>query len=123
MRSQRSTNESYTNIQMNSRGMTSPGMPMKEHDLKDLQRIPGVGISIANDLWEIGIRKVEDLIDKNPEKLYDKSNRHAGVIQDRCLLYVFRCAVYFASNTKHEKEKLKWWNWKVKIQRSVDSSQ
>ncbi|MEO8086759.1 MAG: helix-hairpin-helix domain-containing protein [Bacteroidota bacterium] len=83
-----------------------------QKSLKDLQRIPGVGKSIANDLWKIGIKKVEDLIDQNPQKLYDKSNRQEGVIQDRCLLYVFRCAVYFASNKKHEKEKLKWWNWK-----------
>ncbi|CAN5474246.1 helix-hairpin-helix domain-containing protein [soil metagenome] len=83
-----------------------------QKSLKDLQRIPGVGKSIANDLWEIGIKKVEDLIDQNPQKLYDKSNRHVGVIQDRCLLYVFRCAVYYASNTKHETEKLNWWRWK-----------
>jgi hypothetical protein len=28
------------------------------------------------------------------------------------MLYTFRCAVYYASNTKHDSEKLKWWNWK-----------
>ncbi|NQU25233.1 MAG: pathogenicity locus, partial [Candidatus Nealsonbacteria bacterium] len=27
-------------------------------------------------------------------------------------LYVFRCAVYFASNATHDAELLKWWNWK-----------
>ncbi len=85
----------------------------REESLKDLQRIPGVGKSIANDLMEIGIKSVGDLIDKNPEKLYHKSNKHVGVVQDRCLLYVFRCAVYFASNAKHDLEKLKWWNWKT----------
>ena len=31
---------------------------------------------------------------------------------DRCVLYVFRCAVYYAANETHESEKLKWWNWK-----------
>lgn len=87
-------------------------MNAKVQSLKELQQIPGVGISIANDLWEIGIMHVEDLIDKDPEYLYNKSNKHAGVVQDRCLLYVFRCAVYFASNTKHDKSKLLWWNWK-----------
>jgi len=80
--------------------------------LKSLQHIPGVGKSIANDLWAIGISSVEDLRGKNPEQLYDKSNKKAGIIQDRCLLYVFRCAVYYASNKIHEPEKLKWWNWK-----------
>lgn len=77
-----------------------------------LMEIPGVGISIAQDLVNIGINQVTDLIDKTPEKLYQRSNRFAGVIQDRCLLYVFRCAVYYASNQQHEPELLKWWNWK-----------
>lgn len=36
-----------------------------------------------------------------------------GEPQDRCLLYVFRCAVYYASRAKHDPEVLKWWNWRV----------
>jgi hypothetical protein len=28
------------------------------------------------------------------------------------VLYVFRCAVYYASNSVHDQERLKWWNWK-----------
>jgi hypothetical protein len=28
------------------------------------------------------------------------------------ILYVFRCAVYCASNENHDPELLKWWNWK-----------
>lgn len=76
--------------------------------------IPGVGKSIAADLWNIGIRKVGDLKGKDPDVLYDQSNRYAGTIQDRCLLYVFRCAVYFAETPppEREPEKLQWWNWK-----------
>ena len=79
-------------------------------------QIPGVGKSIANDLLRIGITSVGDLKGKDPDDLYDKSNIVAGKVQDRCLLYVFRCAVYYAG-TKPEKrnpEKLKWWNWKDK---------
>lgn len=83
----------------------------KDISLKDLQRIPGVGKSIANDLWNIGIRQVEDLRHRDPQQLYDQSNAFAGMVQDRCLLYVFREAVYFASNKVHDPEKLKWWNW------------
>lgn len=75
-------------------------------------KIPGVGRSIANDLINIGITSIAELKDNDPQKLYERSNKHAGVVQDRCLLYVFRCAVYYASNTKHSPEKLKWWNWK-----------
>jgi len=84
----------------------------REIVLKELQTIPGVGRSIAIDLYNIGIRKVSDLKRKNPEKLYQLSNQHAGEIQDRCLLYVFRCAVYFAETPKPDKEKLQWWWWK-----------
>jgi hypothetical protein len=86
----------------------------KEVAIKELRQIPGVGVSIANDLWNIGIRKVSDLKKKDPAILYDQSNAFAGAVQDRCLLYVFRCAVYYAETdpSQRKPEKLKWWNWK-----------
>lgn len=82
--------------------------------LKELMIIPGVGKSISKDLYSIGIKSISDLKGKDPQKLYVKSNKYAGVVQDRCLLYVFRCAVYFAEteSKKLKPEKLKWWNWK-----------
>jgi hypothetical protein len=85
-----------------------------KQSIKALTIIPGVGKSIANDLWNIGIRKVSDLQGKDPEYLYDLSNSFTGIVQDRCLLYVFRCAVYYAETplAEQETEKLKWWNWK-----------
>ena len=83
-----------------------------------LQNIPGVGKSIAQDLRNIGIRTINDLKGKNPKKLYEASNNYVGVVQDRCLLYVFKCAVYFAEGGKN-KEKLKWWNWKDKKQPTI----
>jgi hypothetical protein len=87
----------------------------KEKAIKELREIPGIGISIANDLWNINIRSVSDLKAKDPEVLYNKSNKFAGAVQDRCLLYVFRCAVYYAetASSEREPEKLKWWNWKT----------
>lgn len=85
---------------------------MHADHIKELLQIPGVGPSIARDLASIGIRSVKDLKGKSPERLYDKSNRAAGVVQDPCLLYVFRCAVYFASTRRPSPEKLQWWYWK-----------
>lgn len=84
--------------------------------IKALTIIPGVGKSIATDLYNIGITNIDDLKGKDPEGLYNKSNLFAGCIQDRCLLYVFRCAVYFAETPigRQDSEKLKWWNWKDK---------
>jgi hypothetical protein len=86
----------------------------KEKSIPDLQVIPGVGKSIANDLWRIGITNVTDLKGKDPEELYELSNKAVGIVQDRCLLYVFRCAVYYANteSKKQDPQKLKWWNWK-----------
>lgn len=77
-------------------------------------QIPGVGISVANDLYGIGVKSIKDLENKNPRKLYEKLNKTTGSTHDICVLYTFRCAVYFASIKKHDKEKLKWWNWKDK---------
>ncbi|MCI0707841.1 MAG: helix-hairpin-helix domain-containing protein [Ignavibacteriae bacterium] len=88
-------------------------MSMSKHEaLKQLQEIPGVGISIAEDLWELGIRSIPQLKGKNPERLYYRRCEQQGVHIDRCLLYVFRCAVYYASHARHKPELLKWWNWK-----------
>jgi hypothetical protein len=91
-------------------------MTLRQESIKDLMQIPGVGKSIANDLYNIGIRSVKDLKNKNPLYLYEQSNQFAGQVQDRCLLYVFRCAVYYSktSPAKQDPEKLKWWNWKDK---------
>ena len=60
----------------------------------------------------IGITCVEDLIGKNLEELYIKDCMVKGFQVDRCQLYLFRMAVYFAENTEWEEEKLKWWYWK-----------
>ncbi len=92
----------------------------KEQSIKDLKQIPGVGISIANDLWNINIKCVADLHGKDPELLFDQSNQFAGMVQDRCLLYVFRCAVYYAETpvADRELELLKWWNWKYPTRKS-----
>ena len=77
-----------------------------------LEQIPGVGPKIAQDLVSIGIRSVEDLKGRSAENLYHKLCRAKGFNIDRCMLYVLRCAVYYASNTEHDPELLNWHNWK-----------
>ncbi len=80
--------------------------------LKQLQTIPGVGKSIALDLWNQGYRSVDELKGQDPEEMYVRQCELQGTQVDRCLLYIFRCAVYYASNEHHDPELLKWWNWK-----------
>ena len=83
-----------------------------EPALKDLQQIPGVGKELSRMFWSIGIHSVRDLDGGNPDELYQKICDFKGTRVDRCVLYVLRCAVYYASNQKHSAELLKWWNWK-----------
>ncbi len=78
----------------------------------NLLTIPGIGKNIKEDLMNIGIYCVEDLKGKNPEELYLKDAKVKGFQDDRCLLYVFRMAVYYVENDQHEEKKLKWWYWK-----------
>ncbi|MEK6744225.1 MAG: helix-hairpin-helix domain-containing protein [Nitrospirota bacterium] len=80
--------------------------------LQELQTIPGIGKRLARNLFDIGIRRVRDLKGRDPERLYKKLNTLRGHHIDRCVLYTFRCAVYFATETKHDPRLLKWWNWK-----------
>ena len=86
----------------------------RQSALKDLRSVPGVGNRIAEDLWNLGIRSVQDLKGKNPQDLYERLISLAGQHVDRCVLYVFRCAVYYASAEKHDPDLLKWWKWKDK---------
>ena len=79
--------------------------------MRGLQEIPGVGPSIADDLYKLGIRKVSDLKGRDPERLYHRLCRLQGAHIDRCVLYVFRCAVYYASASRPDPDKLLWWNW------------
>lgn len=85
---------------------------MKEHILKEFRQIPGVGKSIAADFWDLGLRSLKDLHGADPEKLYDDFCTLRGCHIDRCMLYVFRCAVYYATEAQYDPELLKWWNWK-----------
>lgn len=84
----------------------------KTTSASDLQTIPGVGPSIAQDLLDVGFRRVSDLRRKNPDAIYEAVCALRGQPQDRCLLYIFRCAVYYATTRQPNPEKLKWWNWK-----------
>lgn len=80
--------------------------------LGELQEIPGIGPSLSRDLYDLGMRRVADLCGADPEALYERHRAAVGTYVDRCVLYAFRCAVYYASRDEHDAELLKWWNWK-----------
>ncbi|MFT3911695.1 MAG: helix-hairpin-helix domain-containing protein [Ferruginibacter sp.] len=86
----------------------------KEKILKQFQTIPSIGKACSLDLWNMGFRNIDELKGKDPSVLYDKLNKLSGVTHDICMLYTFRCAVYYVTEKEHEKEKLNWWYWKDK---------
>ena len=85
---------------------------MPKADKTDLRRIPGVGKNMEEHLARLGFTSVDSLKGQDPEAMYEQDCHLHGGYLDRCVLYAYRCAVYFAENERHEPEKLKWWNWK-----------
>ncbi|MBU5450550.1 helix-hairpin-helix domain-containing protein [Acetivibrio sp. MSJd-27] len=78
----------------------------------DLQNIPGVGRKTEEDLIALGYTTIDSLKGQNPEEIYQRDCARRGFIIDRCQLYVYRCAVYFAETKYPDPEKCKWWYWK-----------
>jgi hypothetical protein len=62
---------------------------MKAHRAQrdDLQSVPSVGPSIAQDLRDLGVTSVAALARRDPERLYRALNRLTGATQDPCVLY------------------------------------
>jgi hypothetical protein len=82
-----------------------------EKNEEELTVIPGVGESTKRDFILLGINKVSELKGCGPQELYDRLCEITQAKQDRCVLYVYRCAVYYAEGGR-DSEKLKWRNWK-----------
>lgn len=78
----------------------------------DLLVIPGVGKATKQDLLNLGYTCMEDLCGENPEEIYARDCILQNTHIDRCQLYVYRLAVYFAETENPDPEKLQWWKWK-----------
>lgn len=85
--------------------------PKSHYPPEALESIPGIGPSMAADLRDLGINQVSELKGKDPAELYELLEARMGTHVDRCVLYAYKCAVYYAEGGR-EPEKLKWWNWK-----------
>lgn len=77
-----------------------------------LRQIPGVGKATEQDLIMLGYPTIASLRGADPEEMYERECRMRGCKVDRCQLYIYRCAVYFASTAHPDPEKCKWWYWK-----------
>ena len=75
----------------------------------DLITIPGVGKDMKEHFIKLGYANVESLVEANPEEMYEEDRKLCGGSLDRCVLYVYRCAVEYSKTRNKE---LKWWNFK-----------
>lgn len=76
-----------------------------------LREIPGVGRETERDLQALGVTRVEEFAGADPDELFARLTAHQGGYTDRCNLYVYRCAVYYAEGGR-DPELLRWWRWK-----------
>ena len=82
--------------------------------LSEFRQIPGVGSDMEAHLMSLGLTNLAELAKENPEELYTRDCLQFGQPLDKCILYIFRCAVYYARTPedRRDPEKLKWWYWK-----------
>lgn len=80
--------------------------------MADFQTLSGIGPSMARDLIDLGYGEVSDLVGENPQHMYERLQDLRGGPIDRCVLYVFRCAVYQAESPRPDPDLSLWWNWK-----------
>ncbi|MDA0311649.1 MAG: Pathogenicity locus [Gemmatimonadetes bacterium] len=79
--------------------------------MSELRQIPGFGGEAELDLQALGIQRIDQLDGADPQALFVRLAAHQGGYTDRCNLYVYRCAVYYAEGGR-DADLLKWWNWK-----------
>lgn len=64
--------------------------------LLELQRIPNVGPATARDLVRLGVRRLDDVTEREPGDMFETLCALDGVRHDPCMLDVFTAIVAFA---------------------------
>jgi predicted RecB family nuclease len=79
----------------------------------ELEIIPGIGPNMAQHLINAGYPTIESLKGQDAEEIYLKDCAFQQADVDRCALYAYRLAVYFADHDGElPPDKRNWWNWK-----------
>lgn len=72
-----------------------------------LRRIPNIGPAMSDDLIRLGIADLGDLVDRDPDDLYDTFCRLDNTRHDPCVRDVFTAAVSFANGEPSRP----WWTF------------
>ena len=71
---------------------------MYENENQSFERFQVWEKATEEDLIRLGYPTIESLKSADPEELYRRDCEITGTLIDRCQLYVYRCAVYFAKS-------------------------
>ena len=80
-------------------------------DGRQLQDLISVGPATLADLRELGIAKIEQLIDKDAVELFNQLQQIKGQKLDRCCEDVFRAAIEQARDPNLPRKKCQWHYW------------
>ena len=79
----------------------------------ELTKIPGIGINMAEHLSGAGFPTIESLRGNSPDDIYAADCLAQGMHVDKCALYCYRLAVYYAYHDGQLPEgRENWWDWK-----------
>jgi hypothetical protein len=79
----------------------------------ELEQIPGIGQNMAEHLIKAGFPTIDSLKGQEPDEVYLRDCAAQGCEVDRCALYVYRLAVFYADhNGGLPPDKQNWWDWK-----------
>ncbi len=81
--------------------------PIARAEIADLEQIPNVGPAIADDLRLIDVSSPQDLLERDPYKMYDDLCDTTGVRHDPCVIDVFIAAVRFMAGEPSKP----WWKY------------
>jgi pathogenicity locus Cdd1 protein len=87
------------------------------HSATELESIPNIGPSLAQDLRRIGIKRPHQLIGCDPELLYKALCELTRARQDPCVLDTFISAIRFMEGAPARP----WWHYTAERKRSYDA--
>ena len=87
--------------------------PVTRSDVKELEDLPNVGPATAADFRLLGIKRPQQLVGKDPYKLYEKLCKLTGVRHDPCVIDVFIAATRFMGGEKATP----WWTYTAERKR------
>ncbi|HEX3150023.1 MAG TPA: helix-hairpin-helix domain-containing protein [Gemmataceae bacterium] len=88
---------------------------MTRDDVHDLEDLPNVGPATAGDLRQLGITRPQQLVGKDPYKLYAKLCKLTGVQHDPCVIDVFIAITRFMGGEAAKP----WWKYTAERKRTL----